>query len=264
MDVAPAVPSPVNFMALSGLMPGAFPGAPHVPAQPRRRLPRQAALLLPRPAGGRTQGCKPTMPFAPPNSQQTLQPQPSRFCPRRRPPNPPDPQIELSSALFTLLRQTKATHPSPAAPRQKRICSGETPRPPPAAPDHAFPQTPTPPGSPGPRVPAAPATGDLPLPCTALSPAASFPPYPWGNGAVVAVVGVGGEQRAKSSGESGGRKRAGTGQRRGGRVLTGCEPWRSSSRRGCLSLGFPSLSLGGLWKERAEGLCEHPKHRLTS
>ena len=63
----------------------------------------------------------------------------------------PDPQIKLSSALFTLqraegLRQTKAMHPSPAAPRQKRICSGETPQHPPAAPDHAFPQ-PLPPGT---------------------------------------------------------------------------------------------------------------------
>lgn len=90
--------------------------------------------------------------------------------------------------------------------------------------------------------------------CLSLSPATSFPPYPaggvcgketpWGR-----CVLEGSKEQSSLEKVAGGNVPARGGwrsRRGGGRVLTGCEPWQSSSRRGCLSLGFPSLSLGSL------------------
>lgn len=207
-------------------MPGVFPALPG------------AARTLPSLAGGRMQRSKPKPVFlvllGAANALRALQL--SRLCP----PNP----APFTSPGAGRLGQTKAMHPSP---EKVDLGWGDTPK------NLQQPQT-AHSQSPQRQDPA------LPKPCREFSTSSM------GNG-VVAVARVGWEQRAKSWRKWPEEKRreqeAGGGSRR---VLTGCEPWQSSSRRGCPSRGFPSLSLGGLWKEKEQGLCEdtpntdsHPK-----
>lgn len=74
-------------------------------------------------------------------------------------------------------------------------------------------------------------------------------------------VGNGGGMGAKSK-VPGERRRSA--RRRQREVLTGCEPWLSSSRRGHPSLAFPSLSCGSSARRGHRALWDRPKHGLTS
>lgn len=106
--------------------------------------------------------------------------------------------------------------------------------------------------NPGPHVPKAPRAGILPLPCSA----GNFPPHPWGM-EVLLWGGKGTKSKVPAERRSSARRR----QRE---VLTGCEPWLSSSRRGRPSLAFPSLSGGSSARRGHRALWDHPKHGFTS